>query len=254
MPALSSAKVHVESLEQKGVTQLTTIPFDLQLYPLLRKMRSLLPALGAVLVTGVAVSPGASYAASGFVGPWDPSGATFNGSGIQNSYGFNRAVQSVFSTFTVSVSPDKQTLTAWLANNGDTNHPSFFLENYSGLLPRGTFTYDYSITLSTPTTNSVTEFDDFGRSASGYADGTVLTGQHSGLNPDPTLPYPFFQFFGINIDDGEGTASAKVVLTNFNFTPATVPGPLPIFGVAAAYSFSRRLRANLRQTRKAAIR
>ncbi len=100
----------------------------------------------------------------------------------------------------------------------------------------------------------MTEFDDFGRSASGYADGTVLTGQRSGLNPDPTLPYPFFEFFGINIDDGEGTASAKVVLTNFNFTPATVPGPLPIFGVAAAYSFSRRLRANLRQTRKAAIR
>jgi hypothetical protein len=150
--------------------------------------------------------------------------------------------------------PLGQTLTALLANNGDTNPPSFYLQNYSGLLPRGNFSYDYSITLSTPSTYGVIEFDDFGCSPAVYADGTVLTGQHSGFNPDPTLPYPYFGFFGINIDDEQGTASATVVLTNFNFTPEPVPGPLPIFGVAAAYRFSRRLRVNLRQTRKAAIR
>lgn len=254
MSASSNFEVHVNSLQKNSITSPTNAPFDLQVYPLICNLRSLLLALGAMLVTGAAFTPSISYAASGFVGPWDPSGASLNGIGISDPNGFNRGVQSIFSTFTLSVSPDKQTLTALLANNGDTSHPSFFLDNYSGLLPRGSFSYDYSITLSTPTTNGVTEFDDFGRSPGVYADGTVLTGQRSAFNPDPTLPYPYFGFFGINIEDGQGTASARVVLTNFNFTPEPVPGPLPIFGVAAAYRFSRRLRVNLRQTRKAAIR
>lgn len=251
MPSLSSFEVLTESLLLKGLTPLSHVPLVLKAYALFSQKRFKLPALGAMLVTGVAVSPGPSYAASGFVGPWDPSGATFNGTGIPDSNGFDRAVQSTISTFDILISPDKQTLTAWISNNGDTNHPSFWIQNYSGLLPRGIFSYDYSITLISAT-NSVTEFDDFGRSASTYADGTVLTGQRSGFNPDPTLPYPYFGFFGINIDDGQGTAKATVVLTNFNFTPEAVPGPLPIFGVAAAYRFSRRLRVNLRQTRKAA--
>ncbi len=197
------------------------------------------------------LAPQASHAITGFSGPWDPSAAPLNSTGIPDVNGFNRAVQSSVSTFTVSISLDNQTLTALLTNNGDTNHPSFFLQNYSGLLPAGSFSYDYSIRLNSPT-GFINQFDDFGNFSANYIDGTILSGTRSGLNPEPSLPYPFFGYFGINIDDGAGSAEATVVLTNFQFTPVpSVPGPFPIFGVSVAIGYSRRLRAKLKESANA---
>lgn len=64
----------------------------------------------------------------------------------------------------------------------------------------------------------------------------------NGLN-DTTDP---FGFFPIPIyDGGIGTSG----YFNANLSTVAVPGPLPIFGVAAAFTWSRRLRSRIRSTK-----
>jgi hypothetical protein len=100
-------------------------------------------------------------------------------------------------------------------------HSSFFLQHYIGFLPAGPFSYDYSITFHS-STGFVSEFDDFGNSGL-FADGAAINGHKSGNYPE-FFPSPFFEYFGINIDDGNGTAQATVILSNFS-GPGSIPEP-----------------------------
>lgn len=128
-------------------------------------------------------------------------------------------------------------LTSLIANNGDLDHPSFWLQNYSfltiPLLPTGPISYDYAIELFSAT-GDVTMFDDFGNSAS-YASGTTVSGTYSTNYSGG--------YFGVNIDDFSGTASAIVTLTNLS-APAPVPEPgtiaLTALGLAALATIRRR--------------
>ncbi len=197
----------------------------------------------AAAATLISLFPLASSALTitGFKGPWKPqTGSTIL---TVDSNGWNNAVFKP-ATFSVSVSPDESTLIAEIENLS-TNESSFWIENYSSLLPAGTYSYDYAIKLNSPT-GSVTEFDDFGNPLSSYPSGTMLGGAVSGSYPPTTLSYPYFGFFGVNINDGSGTAKATVTLTNFSFTYAPVPGPLPIAGAFAAFGVSRKLRKRIR--------
>lgn len=165
---------------------------------------------------------------NGFIGPWAPT--------IEN--GFESVTGAT--TFTTVISPDGSTVTSILNNQGDITHPSFFLQNYTGNLPVGAFSYDYAIALSSPT-GFIAEFDDFGHDSL-YESGTVLTGHVSGNYPQ-FAPSPYFGYFGINISDGQGTASATVTLTNFT-GPSSVPEPATLtlitLGLAGMVSGKRR--------------
>ena len=151
-------------------------------------------------------------------------------------------VLSAISSFSTSVSADGLVLTSLIDNNGDLTHPSFFLQNYSfltiPLLPTGPISYDYAIELFSAT-GDVTMFDDFGNSAS-YASGTTVSGTYS-----TNYSGGYFGYFGVNIDDSLGTASAIVTLTNLS-APAPVPEPgtiaLTALGLAALATIRRRQR------------
>jgi hypothetical protein len=161
-----------------------------------------------------------------FTGPWAPTGTN----------GFANATQDG-SPFTTSVSGNGLVLTSDIATGGDPLHASFFLQNYNFTnlalpqLPHAIVSYDYSIALSSPT-GSVYEFDDFGDSAD-YTSGSTITG-HQTLDyfPGGANWYGgFFEYFGVNIDDGAGTASAVITLTNFS---ATVSEPASVWLLAIA--------------------
>ncbi len=125
-----------------------------------------------------------------------------------------------------------------IANNRDTGHPSFFLQNYSfltvPLLPTGPISYDYAIELLSPT-GFVDMFDDFGNSSS-YASGTIVSGTYS-----TNYSGGYFGYFGVNIDDFSGTASAIVRLTNLS-APVSAPGTIALaaLGLAALATTRRR--------------
>jgi len=181
--------------------------------------------LAALILAAVPASAGTI---NGFFGPWAPTPAN----------GFDNSTASPVSTFVTTISPDGLTVTSELNNNGDTSHPSFFLQNYSGLLPSGPFSYDYAITLFSPT-GFVTEFDDFGHGSFTYASGTVISGHRSGNHPE-LFPSPYFGYFGVNIDDGAGSASATVELRNFS-GPIPEPATLPLLAAGVlAFSCQRR--------------
>jgi hypothetical protein len=152
------------------------------------------------------------------------------------------------STFVTTVSADGKTLTSVINNNGDVGHPSFFLQNYSflttPLLPTGNVSYDYTIELLSAT-GTVTEFDDFGRSSASFGSGTILSGQVA-----VNYAGGYFGYFGINIQDGQGTAHAVVTLTNLS-APAVVPEPQSAALVALALGG---LVASRRRTARAASR
>lgn len=164
----------------------------------------------------------AHAAIQGFVGPWAPTVAN----------GFENATQNN-GTFTTGVNPAGNTLTSDIANAGDLGHASFFLQNYGYaktpaiLLPQGNISYDFAITLFS-STGFVQEFDDFGHGSSSYSSGHVISGSVN-------LNYAggYFGYFGVNIDDGQGTASAKVVLTQFA-GPGAIPEPASLLLLATA--------------------
>ena len=164
----------------------------------------------------------AHAAIQGFVGPWAPT--TVNG--------FENATQNN-GTFTTGVNSAGDTLTSDIANAGDVGHASFFLQNYGYaqtpaiLLPQGNVSYDFTITLFSPT-GFVQEFDDFGNGSSSYSSGDVISGS---VNFNYAGGY--FGYFGVNIDDGRGTASATVVLTQFA-GPSAIPEPASLLLLATA--------------------
>ena len=174
----------------------------------------------------------------GFTGAWAPTAAN----------GFDNAATGG-GTFTVSVSADHSTLTAFIENPANLNFGSFFLQNYGYtqtppiLLPTGTVSYDYQIQYFSALGNVAT-FDDFGNNAV-VASGSSLSGWSS-------INYAggYFGYFGVNIQgfDGNGNpgvASATVTLSNFS-APAAVPEPASIalvaLGLAAVAAARRRPR------------
>lgn len=179
-------------------------------------------ALGAASLSMlVAAAPAQAVVVNTFTGSWAPTAAN----------GFDSFVQApTTSTFTTSVSGDGLTLTALIANNGDMVHPSFFLQNYSyqtvPLLPTGPVSYRYEIQVFSDT-GSVEMFDDFGNSGT-YASGEIINGSVS-------INYTggYFSYFGVNIDDLEGTASAIVTLTNL-LAPVPEPGTIVLAALGIA--------------------
>ena len=189
-------------------------------------MRLVSSVLGAALMF-TATLPAAA-AVTGFVGPWAPTLAN----------GFTNSVAGSLSTFTTTVSPDGLTLTSHLDNNGDIAGPSFFLQNYANILPHGPFSYDYSIVFHSPTGFGY-EYDDFGRSAP-VSNGDIISGSVAGLYDGISFG-GYFGYFGVNVDDGNGTASATVTLTNFS-GPGEVPepiSPIPSFSHHLEHSAER---------------
>lgn len=180
-------------------------------------------ARAALLSAAFIAAPAFAGVTNTFTGEWAPTAAN----GFENAVGAGGSP----STFTTSVSADGTVLTAHIANNGDWSHPSFFLQNYSflttPLLRSGQVRYDYEIELFSPT-GSVMEFDDFGRGAAWHASGTKLTG-----TVDFMFNGGYFSYFGINIADFDGTASAVVTLTNFS-APLPEPESLALTAVALA--------------------
>lgn len=178
----------------------------------------------------------------GFSGAWAPTAAN----------GFENAATGG-GTFTVSVSADKSTLTAFIENPASLNFGSFFLQNYGYLqappllLPTGAVSYDYRIQYSSAL-GFVSTFDDFGNN--------TLVASGSSLSGSSSVNYlgGYFGYFGVNIkgDDGNGNlglASATVTLSNFA-APAAVPEPastalfaLGLAALAAARRRSRRVAA-----------
>ena len=174
----------------------------------------------------------------GFTGAWAPTAAN----------GFNNATAGG-GTFTVSVSADHLTLTAFIENPASLDFGSFFLQNYGYaqappiLLPTGTVSYDYNIQYSSAL-GFVNTFDDFGNNTF-VASGSSLAGSSS-----VNYAGGYFGYFGVNIsgEDGignPGVASATVTLSNFS-APAAVPEPasialfaLGLAGLAAARRRSR---------------
>ena len=52
--------------------------------------------------------------------------------------------------------------------------------------------------------------------------------------------------FGFSIDGSDGCCgNGNATISNFNGPIASVPGPLPILGVGAAFAYSRRLRRRI---------
>lgn len=188
-------------------------------------------ALCAVSLSAVlAATPAQAGVIHTFTGPWAPTAAN----------GFANDVQSTISTFSTSVSADGLVLTSLIANNGDLGHPSFFLQNYSfltiPLLPTGPISYHYAIELFSAG-GFVTMFDDFGNSSS-YASGTTVSGTYSA-----NYSGGYFGYFGVNIDDLSGTASAIVTLTNLSApVPVSAPGTITLaaLGLAALATIRRR--------------
>ena len=181
-------------------------------------------SLSAVL----AAVPAQASVITTFTGPWAPT--------VGN--GFANDVNSTSSTFSTSVSADGLVLTSMISNNGDSGHPSFFLQNYSfltvPLLPTGLISYDYAIELFSAT-GFVEMFDDFGNNSS-YASGTIVRGTYS-----TNYTGGYFGYFGININDFAGTASAIVTLTNLS-APVSAPGTIALaaLGLAALVTTRRR--------------
>ncbi len=174
----------------------------------------------------------------GFTGAWAPNAAN----------GFENAATGG-GTFTVSVSADHSTLTAFIENPANLNFGSFFLQNYGYtqtppiLLPTGMVSYDYQINYFSAL-GLVSTFDDFGNNT------TVVSG--SSLSGSSSINYAggYFGYFGINIrgfdvNGNPGVASATVTLSNFS-APAAVPEPTPIalvaLGLAALAAARRRSR------------
>ena len=184
----------------------------------------------ASLSAVMAATPAQANVINTFTGPWAPTAVN----------GFANDVQSTVSSFSTSVSANGLVLTSLIANNGDTGHPSFFLQNYSylttALLPTGPISYDYAIELFS-TTGSVDMFDDFGNNSS-YASGTTVSGTYSA-----NYSGGYFGYFGVNINDGFGTASAVVTLTNLS-APVSTPGTIALaaLGLAALATTRRRRR------------
>ena len=173
-----------------------------------------------------------------FTGAWAPTVAT----------GFENAATGG-GTFTVSVSADHLTLTAFIENPANLDFGSFFLQNYGYsqgppiLLPTGPVSYDYTIQYSS-SLGFVSTFDDFGNNT------FVVSGSSLAGSSSVNYAGGYFGYFGVNIrgDDGNGThgvASATVTLSNFS-APAAVPEPASIalfaLGLATVAAARRRSR------------
>ena len=173
-----------------------------------------------------------------FTGAWAPTVAN----------GFESAATGG-GTFTVSVSADHLTLTAFIENPANLDFGSFFLQNYGYsqgppiLLPTGPVSYDHTIQYSS-SLGFVSTFDDFGNNT------FVVSGSSLAGSSSVNYAGGYFGYFGVNIrgDDGNGThgvASATVTLSNFT-APAAVPEPASIalfaLGLATVAAARRRSR------------
>ena len=177
----------------------------------------------------VVATPTQAGVVTTFTGSWAPTAAN----------GFENSVQGTTSTFSTSVSGDGLTLSSLIANNGDSSHPSFFLQNYSflttPLLPTGPVSYSYAIEVFSAT-GFVDLFDDFGHNNT-YASGTIISGSVS-----DNYTGGYFAYFGVNINDSANSASAIVRLTDLS-APVSAPGTIALAALAlAALAVTRRQR------------
>lgn len=195
-------------------------------------MTSRLLILASCLLVGPTVNSWAGTV--GFNGPWRPIDS--GGSYIN---GFSPFITGPGQYLTTSLSPDKSTLTIDFYNPDDSDG-SIFFQNYSGLLPAGTVSYDWSIELFSD------GFWEYEAGVSGGLVGSYSAGVYTGsLN----VSYPvaglgnYFSYGNIRFYGGQGTAHAQVVLTNFNYSPV-VPEPstgLLAVGALAAWAGQRKL-------------
>ncbi len=86
-------------------------------------------------------------------------------------------------------------------------------------------------------------YDGFGYLLNGAFTLLAATDGSSGLGQFNVLAGDTFGFRAFTVDDTFGPGIATI--SNFS-APTPVPGPLPIFGIAAGFGFSRRLRRRIK--------
>ena len=126
------------------------------------------------------------------------------------------------------IAADGSRVTAALANNNDSSHPSFFLQNCSFVvrekLPRGVVSFDISV----ENTGS-TSLNFFGDNLPTLV---LAVGQSFSQNQSFHYTGGYFGYFGININDGNGTAKVLVTLSNL-VAPVPAPAAMALFGLGA---------------------
>ena len=108
----------------------------------------------------------------------------------------------------------------------------------------GTVSFDWNYS----TLDTISEFDPFGYLLNGAF--TQLTNNGGGLTQSGSASFSVlsgdvFGFRQNTIDSCCGKASTTISNFNGPTAPASVPGPLPILGVGAAFAYGRRLRRRI---------
>jgi hypothetical protein len=173
----------------------------------------------ALCVLAVALPFAAHADISGFEGPWAPVDADGN---LINGFTLDGVLPG--QSASMSLSPDASTLTIDFNNPDGVAPTSIFGENYSGDLPTGTVSYDWSITFN-QSADWLFETDVYTDLPGNDAAAFFAAGTHSGT---ATLDYTAGNYFSFgNVQFASGDAlSAQAVLTNFAYAGATsVPEP-----------------------------
>lgn len=179
---------------------------------------------GATL--GLAASPGQAITLqSGFEGDYAPANWTFNANGGSGSVNTTAAPSSI--SLTGNNAGSANIFTDYTINATDSG-PVAFDWAYSSLDSDFYDSFGYLL-------NGV-----YNQLADNRSQGSGITTTFNVAGGD-TFGFRVFSFDG---SFGPGVAT----ISNFNgpTAPASVPGPLPILGLAAAFGFSRRLRRRIK--------
>lgn len=191
------------------------------LAPSLAKTRAIeLLILGVASTATLALPAQALQLQQGFAGAFAPAKWTFAANGGDGSVDTAGAPNSIKLT-------------------GNDNGTGGFFTNYSTIATASgpvTFNWAYN-------TND-SGFDSFGYLLNG---GFNFLANQNGETGTTTFQVAVGDSFGFSIDGNDGLFGPGIAtISNFS-APATVPGPLPLLGLGAAFSYSRRLRRRIRQ-------